>query len=44
MDSNPLVVELNDAGDRIEIHNALWMHKPLVAQIPGKAWARALTS
>ncbi|MBR0406350.1 MAG: DEAD/DEAH box helicase [Eggerthellaceae bacterium] len=38
MDSNPLVVELNDAGDRIEIHNALWMHKPLVAQIPGKAW------
>lgn len=35
---NDIIAELDETGSRIVLHETLWADKPLVAQIPGKAW------
>lgn len=34
----PIVAELDESGEKIVLHDTLWRDKPLVTQIPGKAW------
>lgn len=33
-----LIAEVDETGKRIDLHNTLWMDKPLITQIPGKQW------
>lgn len=34
----PIIAELDESGEKIVLHDTLWRDKPLVTQIPGKAW------